>query len=259
MSELLELTVDAEGIAVLRLDRPPANALDRPSWRRFGEIAREIESDARVRAVVVWGGPRVFAAGADIADLATMDGREYRSEGRVLQESFASLARLTVPMVAAINGYALGGGCELALTADLRVAAEDAVLGLPEVRLGIIPGAGGTQRLSRIVGLGHAKDLVLTGRHIRADEALRIGLVNRVVAPDATFSTAYEWALELGRSAYAVRMAKRSLDGGVDMGLDAALRWETELIAACFDTDDARIGLTSFLEKGPGRAEFTGR
>jgi enoyl-CoA hydratase/carnithine racemase len=259
MSDLIDVAIDADGIAVLRLDRPPANALDRASWSRFGEVARELEADPHVRAVVIWGGPRVFAAGADIADLATLDGRAYRVAGRVLQESFTALAQLTKPTVAAINGYALGGGCELALTADFRIAASDAKLGLPEVKLGIIPGAGGTQRLSRLIGLGRAKDLVMTGRHVDAEEALRIGLVHRVVPPEETFSTAHAWAVELSTASYAVRMAKRALDGGLDMGLDAALRWETELISACFDSDDARIGLASFMEKGPGRAEFTGR
>jgi enoyl-CoA hydratase/carnithine racemase len=260
MGEFVRLEVNADsGVGTLRLDRPQMNALNTQLWYEIGEVAAEAEEREDVRALVLWGGPKIFAAGADIGELEQLTSQDYRRLGAQLQNSFAAVARLPMITVAAVNGYALGGGCELALTADLRFVADDAVFGQPEILLGIIPGAGGTQRLQRVVGLNHAKDLVLTGRRVAADEALRIGLANRVYPAADVYDRAVDAAAAFAAGPYALRMAKHALNAAREMALDDALRLETELIAACFDTEDARIGFRSFLEHGVGRAEFTGR
>lgn len=260
MGEFVRLEVDeGTGVGTIRLDRPPVNALNTQLWREIGEVAAEAEERDDVRAVVIWGGRRIFAAGADIKELDTLTGQDYRRLGTLLQRSFSTLARLSRITIAAVNGYALGGGCELALTADLRFVADDAVLGQPEILLGIIPGAGGTQRLQRVVGLAHAKDLVLTGRAVKADEALRMGLANRVFPPDEVYEQAVAEAERFAAGPYALGLAKHALNDGGEMSLDDALRLETELNSACFDSEDASIGFRSFVEHGPGKARFLGR
>jgi enoyl-CoA hydratase/carnithine racemase len=181
-----------------------------------------------------------------------------RAEG--LQAALDALARLPKPVVAAITGYALGGGCELALTADFRVCGDNAKLGQPEILLGVIPGAGGTQRLARLVGPAKAKDLVFTGRFVDAAEALAIGLVDRVVAPDDVYSTAVEMAGRYAEGpALALRAAKLAIDGGLDGDLASGLRLETQLFTSLFATEDRAIGMASFVENGPGKAKFVGR
>jgi enoyl-CoA hydratase/carnithine racemase len=260
MGEFVRLEVDPEtGVGTVRLDRPPMNALNTQLWREIGEVAAEAEDRADVRAVVLWGGPKIFAAGADISELQGLSGQDYRRLGTQLQRSFTAVARLSKITIAAVNGPAVGGGCELALTADLRFVADDVILGQPEILLGIIPGAGGTQRLQRVVGLGHAKDLVLTGRRVGAEEALRIGLANRVLPAAEVYDAAVAAAASFARGPYALRLAKHALDAAPELALDEALRLETELIASCFDTQDARTGFESFLAHGVGRAEFEGR
>jgi enoyl-CoA hydratase/carnithine racemase len=177
-----------------------------------------------------------------------------------LQSAFTAVARIPKPVVAAVTGYALGGGCELALCADVRFAAEDAVLGQPEIRLGIIPGAGGTQRLTRLVGPSRAKDIIFTGRNVGAAEALAIGLVDRVVPADQVYAEALAWAGRFTHAAtYALRAAKESIDAGVEVDLETGLAIERQQFAALFATDDRTIGMRSFVENGPGKAEFTGR
>src|SRR3954447_24237094 len=171
----------AEGVGTLRLDRPPMNALDVATQDRLKELAEEVTRRDDVRAVVLYGGEKVFAAGADIKEMQVMDHTAMVLRSRALQDSFTAVARIPKPVVAAVTGYALGGGCELALCADYRIAAENAKLGQPEILLGLIPGAGGTQRLPRLVGPSKAKDLIFTGRMGKADEALQIGLVDKVV------------------------------------------------------------------------------
>jgi enoyl-CoA hydratase/carnithine racemase len=179
---------------------------------------------------------------------------------RDLQDSFTAVARIPKPVVAAVTGYALGGGCELALCADVRFAAEDAVLGQPEVLLGIIPGAGGTQRLTRLVGPSKAKDLIFTGRFVKADEALAIGLVDRVVPADQVYAEAVAWAQQFaGAAAFAVRAAKESIDRGIEVDLETGLEIERQQFAALFATEDRTIGMRSFVENGPGKANFEGR
>src|SRR3954447_21279346 len=163
----------SDGVGVIRVDRPKVNALNEEVHRRLGAFAAECASRADVAAVVLTGGDRVFAAGADIAEMADLGYADMVGRSAVLQSTFAAVARIPKPVVAAVEGYALGGGCELALCADHRIAADDAVFGQPEVLLGIIPGAGGTQRLSRLVGPSRAKDIIFTGRFVGAEEALR--------------------------------------------------------------------------------------
>lgn len=250
----------ADGVAVIRLDRPKMNALDADLQRRIGAAALECAERDDVAAVVLTGGPRVFAAGADIKEMVELGYADMARHSGVLQAAFTAVARIPKPVVAAVNGYALGGGCELALCADIRVAADDAVLGQPEIKLGIIPGAGGTQRLARLVGPSRAKDLVFTGRFVRADEALAIGLVDRLVPADQVYAEALAWARQFSRAAaYALRAAKQSIDSGAEVDLATGLEIERTQFAALFATEDREIGMRSFMESGPGKAEFRGR
>ena len=247
----------AEGVGTLRLDRPPMNALDIAVQDRIRELAAEAAGRDDVRALVVWGGEKVFAAGADIKEMQAMDHAAMVERGRGLQESFTALARVPKPVVAAVNGYALGGGCELALCADIRIAGEGAKLGQPEILLGLIPGAGGTQRLARLVGPSRAKDLIFTGRMVKADEALTIGLVDRVVPDAEVYEQAHAWAARLAKGpAMALRAAKESVDHGLETDLETGLALERSWFAGLFATEDRETGMRSFVEKGPGKAEF---
>src|SRR3954465_9594730 len=206
------LEVDS-GIGTIRLDRPPMNALNAQVQEEIRAAAAEASERREVRAVVIYGGPKVFAAGADIKEMATMSYGDMVERSVGLSSAFSSVARIPKPTVAAVTGYALGGGCELSLCADFRVAGDNAKLGQPEILPGIIPGAGGTQRLPRLVGPSRAKELVFSGRFVDADEALRIGLVNRVVAPDDVYSAAVDWARTfVSGPAYALRAAKVAID-----------------------------------------------
>jgi enoyl-CoA hydratase/carnithine racemase len=250
------LEVDA-GVGTLRLDRPPMNALDSTIQDRMKELAEEAAARKDVRAVVVWGGPKVFAAGADIKEMRGMSYQDMVDRSRGLQDAFTAVARIPKPVVAAVNGYALGGGCELALCADVRFAADDAKLGQPEILLGLIPGAGGTQRLARLVGPSRAKDLVFTGRMVGAEEALALGLVDRVLPADEVYPQARAWAERLARGpAYALRAAKEAVDGGLDADLTTGLALERALFAGLFATADRETGMRSFVEQGPGKAVF---
>jgi enoyl-CoA hydratase/carnithine racemase len=260
VGEFVRLDVDAgTRVGTLRLERPPMNALSLQVWREIGEVAGEVAERDDVRALVVTGGPKVFAAGADIKEFPEWDFQDVRVVGEVLQRSLDTLARVPVPTIAAINGYALGGGCELALACDFRFLADNAKLGQPEILLGIIPGAGGTQRLSRLVGLSRAKELVFSGRIIDAVEAERIGLADAVHPVDELLDAATAAAARYAAGPYALALAKRAMEDGSELPLDQALRLETALFAGCFASEDASIGIRSFIEHGPGKAEFTGR
>jgi enoyl-CoA hydratase/carnithine racemase len=257
--ELVRLEV-ADGIGTLRLDRPPMNALNKQVQDELRAAATEAGARDDVRAVVLYGGPKVFAAGADIKEMGTMSYTDMVARAGALQDSFSAVARIPKPVVAAVTGYALGGGCELALTADFRVCGDNAKLGQPEILLGIIPGAGGTQRLPRLVGPARAKDLVFSGRFVDAAEALHIGLVDKVVAPDDVYDAAVEMVSRYARGpAFALRAAKEAIDEGLDVDLDTGLRIERKLFAGLFATEDRTIGMTSFVENGPGKAAFVGR
>jgi enoyl-CoA hydratase/carnithine racemase len=209
--------------------------------------------------VVVWGGERVFAAGADIKEMAEMSYADMVKRSGPLQSSFSAVAAIPKPTVAAINGYALGGGCELALCADYRIAADDAKLGQPEVLLGVIPGAGGTQRLSRLVGPSKAKDLIFTGRFVDAAESLQIGLVDKVVPAAEVYDAAVAWASQFSNGApLALRAAKEAIDTGLEVDLHTGLEIERQQFAGLFGTEDRSIGMKSFVANGPGKAAFKG-
>jgi enoyl-CoA hydratase/carnithine racemase len=248
----------SDGIGTIRLGRPPMNPLNTQVQEELREAAHAATADPEIRAVVVYGGPQVFAAGADITEFTAMTYQQMSVRAAKLSGAFDAIARIPKPVVAAITGYALGGGCELALACDWRVVAEDAKLGQPEIKLGLIPGAGGTQRLARLVGPARAKDLVFSGRMVDAGEALRIGLADRV-APAAEV---YPTAIELVRPytagpALALRAAKLAIDGGLGMDLASGLAWESQLFTGLFATDDRVEGTTAFVEKR--KPKFTGQ
>jgi enoyl-CoA hydratase len=259
MSEFVRLEVE-DGVGTIRLDRPKMNALNVQVQEEIRAAAAEATDRDDIRAVVIYGGEKVFAAGADIKEMADMSYQDMVKRSGALQSSFTAVARIPKPVVAAVTGYALGGGCELALCADYRIAADDATLGQPEILLGIIPGAGGTQRLTRLVGPSRAKDLIFTGRFVKAEEALAIGLVDRLVPAADVYAEAVAWAGQFsGAAAYALRAAKESIDRGVELDLDSGLEIERQQFASLFATDDRTIGMESFIKSGPGRAEFSGR
>ncbi|KYK15568.1 MULTISPECIES: enoyl-CoA hydratase-related protein [Streptomyces] len=252
----VELEV-ADGVGTLRLNRPPMNALDIATQDRLKELAEEVTRRDDVRAVVVHGGEKVFAAGADIKEMQVMDHAAMIARARALQDSFTAVARIPKPVVAAVTGYALGGGCELALCADFRIAGENAKLGQPEILLGLIPGAGGPQRLSRLIGPSKAKDLIFTGRQVRADEALALGLVDRVVPAAEVYEQAHAWAARLAKGpAIALRAAKEAIDTGLETDLETGLAVERNWFAGLFATEDRERGMRSFVEEGPGKAKF---
>jgi len=259
MGEFVRIERD-QGIATIRLDRPKMNALNAQVQDEIAAAALEVDADPGVRAVVLYGGEKVFAAGADIMEMAEASFAQVAVDSRRLQAAFTAVARIGKPVVAAVTGYALGGGLELALCADFRVAGESAQLGQPEILLGIIPGAGGTQRLPRLIGPARAKDIVFTGRFVGAAEALSIGLVDKV-APDAeVYRVARGLVAQYAAGpAVALRAAKQAIDAGLEADLDTGLEIERLNFAALFATEDQRTGMRSFIENGPGKATFAGR
>ncbi len=259
MGEFVHLDV-TDAVATIRLERPPMNALSTSVQKEIREAAREVSGRKDVRAVILYGGPKVFAAGADVKEMADWSYTDAVDNSVDLTDCFSAVARIPQPTIAAITGYALGGGCELALCCDLRICGDNARLGQPEILLGIIPGAGGTQRLPRLIGPARAKDLILTGRFVAADEALSIGLVNQVVAPDDVLTAAQALATQLAAGPpYAMRAAKEAVDRGLEVDLATGLDIERVQFAALFATQDRKDGMTSFIESGPGKAEFHGR
>ncbi len=259
MSEFVRLEV-TDGVGTIRLDRPKMNAISLAVQAGLREAAAEATARDDVKAVVIWGGERIFAAGNDVTEMAEFDYTDMVDAAGPIQQAVNDIARIPKPVVAAVNGYALGGGCELALAADIRIAADNAVFGQPEVLLGIIPGAGGTQRLSRLVGPSKAKDLIFTGRFVKADEALQIGLVDKIVPADQVYAEAVAWAAQFANAAtYAVRAAKEAIDRGLESDLETGLAIERHQFASVFATRDRSIGMKSFVESGPGKAQFEGR
>jgi enoyl-CoA hydratase len=245
-----------DNVALIRLDRPKANALSAAVLAQLHAAATGLHDDPP-GAVVLWGGRRIFAAGADIVELGDSGAGAV---GASFADALGALASVPRATIAAVNGYALGGGLELALACDFRVCGEEARLGLPEVVLGVIPGGGGTQRLPRLIGSSRAKELIFTGRPVRADEALSIGLVNRVVAPDDVLESALTWAAELAAGAVLAHgLGKAAVDGGLETTLAAGLGIEREAFVAVAKTEDAARGIASFQENGPGKATFVGR
>ena len=257
--EFVRLEV-ADGVGTIRLDRPKMNALNVQVQEEIRSAAAEATEREDIKAVVVYGGERVFAAGADVKEMANMSYTDMVKRSGGLQSAFTAVARIPKPVVAAVTGYALGGGCELALCADLRFAADNAVFGQPEILLGVIPGAGGTQRLTRLVGPSRAKDIIFTGRFVQADEALAIGLVDRVHPAESVYDEAVAYCRQFTTAATsALRAAKETIDRGIETDLETGLELERQQFAALFATEDRTIGMSSFVESGPGKAEFKGR
>jgi enoyl-CoA hydratase len=245
------------GVATIRLDNPKVNALSSALLEQLREVALSL-SDDPPGAVVVTGGDRIFAAGADIAEFDGPDKAD--SIGRLFIEALDALAGIPRVVIAAVAGYALGGGCEVALACDLRIVADTAVFGLPEIQLGIIPGGGGTQRLARLIGPARAKSMVLSGRQLKAPEALAVGLADEVVPVAELADRAHALAAEYARGALVAQaLAKQAIDRGLDVSLAEGLEIEHAAFVEVFRTEDSRIGIASFREHGPGKADFTGR
>ncbi|HEY5247103.1 MAG TPA: enoyl-CoA hydratase-related protein [Dermatophilaceae bacterium] len=259
MSEVVRFEVEG-GIGTIHVQRPPMNALNFEVQDGLHAAAREATTRRDVSAVIVYGGEKVFAAGADVKEMQTMSYTDMVDRSAALQAAFTAIARIPKPTLAAVCGYALGAGCELALTCDFRVVADNSQLGLPEVLLGVVPGAGGTQRLPRLIGPARAKDLIFTGRFVSAQEALQIGMVDEVVAPGEVYAAARRRAERyVGGPAYAIRAAKEAIDRGLDVDLETGLEIERMQFAGVFATRDRDIGMASFVQRGPGKAVFEGR
>ncbi|MGH3248597.1 MAG: enoyl-CoA hydratase/isomerase family protein [Trebonia sp.] len=258
MGEFVRVEVAGQ-IATIRLDRPKMNALNAQVQAEIAAAAAQVSRDSAVRAVILYGGERVFAAGADIKEMATLGYAEMAERSGPLQASFTAVADIPKPVVAAVTGYALGGGLELALCADFRILGESAKVGQPEILLGIIPGAGGTQRLPRLIGPAKAKDLIFTGRHVAAAEALAIGLADKVVPDAEVYQAAKDLAAQYAAGpALALRAAKQAVNKGLEVDLATGLEIERLQFAALFATQDQKVGMRSFMENGPGKAVFEG-
>jgi len=259
MGEFVRVEIDT-AIATIRLDRPPMNAINAQLQTELAEAAAAVADNPQVRAAVIYGGEKVFAAGADIKEMAAASYTDMATRGKRLQDALTAVARIGKPVVAAVTGYALGGGLELALCADFRVAGAGAKVGQPEILLGLIPGAGGTQRLPRLIGPAKAKDIVFTGRFVGAAEALDIGLVDQVVPDGDVYTAALDLVARYANGpAVALKAAKQAIDDGMDADLDTGLEIERLHFAGLFATEDAATGMRSFVENGPGKASFAGR
>jgi cyclohexa-1,5-dienecarbonyl-CoA hydratase len=258
VGELVRLEVDG-AVGTIRLDRPPMNAIDGDLLRDLRRAAEQATTNDDVRAVVLYGGEKVFAAGADIKMMAGLTPAQIKPVITAMQDVFTSVEEIPKVVIAAITGYCLGGGLELAMCADLRFASSGATLGQPEIKLGIIPGAGGTQRLPRLVGPSRAKDIIYSGRFVKAEEAERIGLVDRVVSEG---EDVYEAAVEAARQyadgpTVALRAAKVSINSGARSDFRTGIVLERETFADLFATEDQKEGMRAFVEKD--KARFTGR
>lgn len=255
--ELLTCERRDDGVAVVTLANGKVNPLSRELLAELKQVADELAADLP-GAVVLTGGERIFAAGADISQFG--GAAEAAEIGPLFHAAIGAFADLPRFVIAAVSGYALGGGCELALGCDYRIASEKAVFGQPEILLGIIPGGGGTQRLARLVGPSKAKEMCMTGRQVKADEALRIGLADEVVAHEELRDRALALAGEVAKGALAAQgITKRVIDAGLSASLEAGLLLEIDGFVEVFGTDDSQIGVKSFLENGPGKADFTGK
>ena len=246
-----------DNVATIRLDNPKVNALSSAMLDGVRLAALELAADPP-GAVVVTGSERIFAAGADITEFAGP--AEARTIGGLFVETTRAIEAIPRMVIAAVASFALGGGCELALACDLRVAADNATFGQPELLLGIIPGGGGTQRLTRLVGPSRAKDIIMSGRQVKADEALRIGLVDAIVPAAELHERVYAMAADYARGAVVAHgFAKQAIAAALELSLDDGLALEQRLFSEVFATEDARIGVESFKAHGPGKAAFVGK
>jgi enoyl-CoA hydratase len=234
------------------------NAISMQLTSELHGAAEELSKNQNIGAVVVWGGPKIFAAGADIKEFPALQNKKEAVEfSTLLHNALLALENLPQITISAVNGYALGGGCELAMATDFRFAGESAVFGQPEVLLGILPGAGGTQRLMRLVGITKAKEINYSGRQVTAEEALELGLVSAVYADDDCYPQALAAAKEYANGPKSLQFIKRVMMDGLSLPLDEAVKLEAEAFGDCFETDDRLIGVQSFLDHGPGKASFT--
>jgi len=248
------------GIGIVTINRPKAlNALNAATIYELDRIFTELAKDQTVKVVVLTGGgEKSFVAGADITEMQVMSAIEGRNWAKLAQAVFNKIENLPQPVIAAVNGYALGGGCEIAMACDIRIAADKAKFGQPEVSLGIPPGFGGTQRLARLIGKGRAKEMLFTGDMIDAAEAYRIGLVNKVTTSEELMNTAKAMAQTImSRAPVAVQVCKAAVNEGLDTDLDSAIAYEAEVFGLCFSTVDQKEGMTAFVEKR--KASFTGK
>ncbi len=244
-----------DGVGIATINRPEAlNALNSTVIEELSALVNEIENDKALRALVITGEGRSFVAGADIAEQCPLDLAGGRAWGRRGSALFRRIELLEIPTIAAVNGFALGGGCELAMACDIILASEKAKFGQPEVGLGITPGFSGTQRLARRIGAARAKELIFSGKMIKAEEAKEMGLVNAVHAPEALMDAAMEMAQSFAKNApIAVKYSKACIDRGLQTDLDSGIAMENELFAMCFGTEDQKEGMTAFLEKRPAQ------
>jgi len=261
MSEYVNLLLEVnDGIAIVTINRPKAlNALNAATIYELDKMFDELGANSAVKAVIVTGsGEKSFVAGADITEMQSMSAIEGRNWGKLAQAVFNKIENLPKPVIAAVNGFALGGGCELSMACDIRIASEKAKFGQPEVSLGIPPGFGGTQRLPRLVGKGRAKEMLFTGDMIDAAEACKIGLANKVVAPEELMNTAKAMAQKImSRAPVAVQVCKSAVNEGLDVDLESGIAYEAEIFGLCFATDDQKEGMTAFVEKR--KPNFTGK
>ena len=261
--EFVKVEID-DFVATMRLDRPKVNALNAQVFLEIGSSADELALDDNVRAIVVTGGEKVFAAGADIKEMAEATPVMVAKIIGNAQGALNKLENCLKPVIAAINGFALGGGCELALACDWRFAGETCQIGVPEILLGIIPGAGGTQRLPRLIGPAKAKEMIFSGRFYDAQTAKAYGLIDKVVEGEEGSAVIAEAQKVARRYAdryppFALAMAKRSVNNGLNCSMADGLVIEAQSIALCFSTEDQKIGMKTFIEEGPGKARFTGK
>ncbi|MEG0771786.1 short-chain-enoyl-CoA hydratase [Clostridium sp.] len=246
------IILEKEGnLAIVKINRPKAlNALNSETLKELDNVIDTIANDSELYVVVLTGEGKAFVAGADISEMKDLNPIEGRNFGMLGNKVFRKLENLDKPVIAAINGFALGGGCELSMACDMRIASTKAKFGQPEVGLGITPGFGGTQRLSRLVGEGMAKQLIYTGDIITAEEALRIGLVNKVVEPETLLDEAKAIASKISKNApIAVKLCKTAINKGMQMDIDNAIMYEAEVFGLCFSTEDQKEGMTAFVEK----------
>lgn len=246
------ITYEVEGqVGIITINRPKAlNALNSTVLDELNATINDVDLNV-IRCLILTGaGEKSFVAGADIGEMSTLTKVEGEAFGKKGNDIFRKLEILPIPVIAAVNGFALGGGCELAMSCDIRICSENAVFGQPEVGLGVTPGFGGTQRLARIVGPGMAKQMLYTGRNIKADEAYRIGLVNRICPPTELMTTAMKMAANITQNApIAVRNCKKALNTGLEASMDEAILIEEKLFGDCFESYDQQEGMTAFLEK----------
>ncbi|MFC0558346.1 enoyl-CoA hydratase/isomerase family protein [Halalkalibacter alkalisediminis] len=257
--ETVEYILDENHVATVYLNRPPYNPLNTQLYQELANLFEELEKDPLVRAIIITGkGDRAFAAGADINEMMNLNGAEMLEMSRVSRAAYDKVEAINKPVIAAVNGLALGGGCELALACDFRICSSNTKFGLPEINLGIIPGGGGTQRLPRLIGHSKAKELLYFGEMIDSERAVEVGLVNKSVELEDLLTEATNWAEKLaGKPSIAMQMLKKSINQGTSVDLKSGLDLEAACFGNAFASEDRKEGMQSFVDKR--KPQFTGR